>query len=366
MTMFQLIRTSLCVCVVSAVRLYGQGEPAGSIPYRLEWRHHFDLRTGLVPVGTADESGTLWLITRRSGPQDDLLTKIDSEGKFIESYNVTLPLKPIEWVSYLSPAVGGRRVGLLASLTSGGQQQTFEGAFFVPVGSDGLGNPVRIANAGPQFPTLIGAGSGQFIAAGDQEPLTLVKVDASGKVLWRRSFSSKLILPEVSIGNSGDIFVVSQGGEYILLQMLNPAGRVLRSRRIIAKQGTVVADSDGGCSILFTKGFGGNDNTVFLLTFDRVLRQLNQGETPLVGHGRTYQLIAAPNGHVVIGESSEPRPATQIPEKMMAEIDKAGKLIWQQTISSLGTPLLAPFRSGFYVVWDDLKSAGMNVEKYIY
>ena len=99
---------------------------------------------------------------------------IDSGGQLTANYDPQVPLKPTEWVDYLSPAASGRSIGLLASLVSGGQQQTFEGAFFVPVRPDGLGAPRRVAGRGPRFPTLIGTGSEEFIAAGDQEPLTLL------------------------------------------------------------------------------------------------------------------------------------------------------------------------------------------------
>ncbi len=358
-------RIILCiVCVASVGRLSGQ-DSANANSYSSEWRRHFALQTSLIPVGTADEHGTLWLITSASpGWQGNLLTKIDSEGKFIASYKPNLPLKPIEWVAYLSPAASGQSVGLLASLASGGKQQTFEGAFFVPVGPDSLADPIRIANAGPQFPTLIGDGANQFIAAGDQKPLTLVKVDSSGKVLWRRSFSNNLVLPTVSVGGSGDIYIASQAGAYVLLQKLDASGQVLRSKRIAAKQGDVTADSNGGCTLLFTEGVGGKDNKVHLLTLDADLHLVSQVETPLVGWGgRTYHLISTLRGHVVIGEGPQTSPHEEI-TKVMAEIDKSGKLIWQQTISSQGIPLLAPFRSGFYLIRD--KDAGIDVEKYIY
>lgn len=345
-------------------------QPAGTnaSPYKLEWQRHYDLQVGLVPVGTSDENGTLWLITGGGpGKLDDSLTKIDANGRLIVKYTPTLPLKPVEWVNYLSPATSGHSVGLLANVVSGGQAQTDEGAFFLPVGTEGLGSPVRIAGIGPQLTALLGADRGQFIAAGDQQPLTLVKLDSSGKVLWRRAFSPKLVLPVVSVGPSGNIFVVSQGGSYILLQILDSSGRVLRSKRIDAKQGTVVADPEGGCSILFSKLEGGEDNMVHLLALDQSLRQLHLVETPLIGwDGRSYQLISTPRGHLVIGNGQKPSPGAGVAEKIIAEFDRSGALIWQQRTESLTTPLLVPFRSGFYVVNDVSGGTGMDVEKYVY
>jgi hypothetical protein len=185
-------------------------------------------------------------------------------------------------------------------------------------------------------------------------------------VLWRRSFSRTLVLPKVSIGTSGSIFVVSQGGSYLLVQMLDSTGRVLRSKRISAKQGTVVSDSEGGCSLLVSTGFNGKDNRVYLLTFDKNLNQLNRSETPLVGWGgRTYQLISTPHGHLVVGESPKRNPQNETPQ-VIAEFDRSGTLIWQQATSSLATPLLAPFASGFYLVRDDPEGSGIDIEKYLY
>ena len=57
----------------------------------------------------------------------------------------------------------------------------FEGAFFMSVGPEGPGAPARIAECGPQFLTMIGAGSGEFIAAGDQRPLTLLSYAGIGE-----------------------------------------------------------------------------------------------------------------------------------------------------------------------------------------
>ena len=110
----------------------------------------------MVP-GAADDSGTLWLMTHSSVGQS-ALTRIDPQ----------LPLGPGEWVDWWSPAASGRNVHLFASLAPFGKSPTFEGAFLIPVGPNGLGEPRRIAVRRPQFPTLLGDGAGQFLVAGDQ------------------------------------------------------------------------------------------------------------------------------------------------------------------------------------------------------
>src|SRR5579871_261934 len=160
-------RSDLCLiflfCVASASSMTGQvrnsppqpsgpgvdqveGTLASLSSYRLEWKRHFQFQSGLVPVGSADDAGTLWLITHAGpGKPEKFLIRIEPNGQFFGKYDPTMPLKPIEWVSYLSPATSGQSVGLLASIASGGQQQTFEGAFFIPIRADGLGAARRIA-----------------------------------------------------------------------------------------------------------------------------------------------------------------------------------------------------------------------------
>jgi hypothetical protein len=350
------------LCIFSCLSICrGQAEQPAD-PYRLEWKRDFSILAGIVPVGAATEGGALWLIARSGPGKNEELSKIDPEGQLSGTFSPRLPLNPIEWVDYLSPAASGDRVGLLANVISGGRYQTHEGAFFVPVEAGGLGSARRIAGRdGPQFPHLIGDGVGQFIAVGDQEPLTLLKLDATGAQQWRRSFSSKLVLSEVSVGADGNIFVLSQGGNYILLQLLDKTGRLLRSKRIAAKQGTVAANADGGYSILLSKRNGGKENRVYLTSLSETLGESKEIETPLRGRGgRTYQLISTPRGHVVIGEGAEQQ------QQILAEFDRLGKPIWQQMIPGSFTPLLVPFKAGFYVVTPLAEVKGTRVEKYIY
>jgi len=316
---------------------------------------------GIVPVGAADDSATLWLMARAGpGKRQDLLLKIDADGELVGRYEPSVPLRPSEFIAYLSPAASGDSIGLLASLASGGRDQTFEGAFFLAVGASGLGVPKRVAGRGPQFPTLIGAGHGQFIAAGDQEPLTLMTLDATGRVVWKRSFSRRLVLPTVDVNANGKAFVLSQGGRYVQLHVLDPAGKVLRSKQVAAKQGTITADPGGGCSVLLSKGSGGLENRVDLLTLDQDLHQIHKVETPLRGvGGRTYQLVSTPTGHLVIGEG--PKQG----QNAIADFDGSGNLRWQQVIPGGTVPLLLPFPSGVYVVHDSFRS-GTDIEKYLY
>ncbi len=318
----------------------------------------------MVIRGTADSNGALWLITYAGpGKLENALTQISPAGDLIDNYRPTMPLKPGEWVSNLTPAANRQGVGLLASIASGGKDLTFEGAFFLPIEATGLGAAVRVSGPGPQFPDMIGFGISEFIAAGDQAPLTLLKLSSQGSVLWRRSFSRRLVLPTVSASESGNLFVLSQAGDHLDLRVLDSIGRLLLSKSIAAKQGVVEANAGGGCTILCSIGNAGRNNKVFLLTLDRQLRTVHRVETTLVGWGgRTYRMIATPHGELIAGEG--PEPNYRNPRTVLAEFDRSGRRIWQQTIATQWTPLLAAFPSGFYIVRESFPGEGMDVEKY--
>jgi len=156
-------------------------------------------------------------------------------------------------------------------------------------------------------------------------------------------------------------FIYARLYSYLLVQLLDQSGRLLRSKRISAKQGTVTANADGGCTLLFTKGLGGEDNVVYLATLNQTLREVSEVETPLRGRGgRSYQLISTPRGHLAIGEGPEQR------QQAVAEFDRSDRLIWQQTVTTDFTPLIVPFKSGFYIVAEVFLRRGFDVEKYVY
>jgi hypothetical protein len=143
--------------------------------------------------------------------------------------------------------------------------------------------------------------------------------------------------------------------------MFAPSGTLLRSGRIVAKQGTVVANDDGGCSVLFTRKSNGKDNVVYFAKLDQTLAELIRTETPLRGlGGRTYQLISTPRGYLTIGEAPAPQ------QQIAAEFDGSGKVIWRQTFEATFTPLIVPLKTGFYFVRGPGEGDGMDVEKYSY
>ena len=94
---------------------------------------------------------------------------------------------------------------------------------------------------------------------------------------------------------------------------------------------------------------------------DPTLHRIGEVETPIRGRGgRTYQLISTPHGHLLLGEAPDQG------QQIIAEFNAANKLLWQQMILSEFTPLLVPFRLGFYVVHGIAEGGGMDIEKYLY
>jgi hypothetical protein len=60
--------------------------------------------------------------------------------------------------------------------------------------------------------------------------------------------------------------VLSQGGAELVLQVFDDGGRVSMAQRIAARQGTVAADTGGGCTLLVSKGSAGQNNRVYLVS----------------------------------------------------------------------------------------------------
>lgn len=132
-------------------------------------------------------------------------------------------------------------------------------------------------------------------------------------------------------------------------------------------QGTVAVDEGGGCSLLISKRAGGENNAVFLVTFDEKLAEVSRIKTPLVAwRGRTYELASTHRGHVVIGEGPEPFQFGVQPKMLLAELDLSGRVLSEHRATSAAKPLLAPFQGGFYIVYLDSEVNGTNIEKYIY
>ncbi|MEP7354377.1 MAG: hypothetical protein ABI824_14220 [Acidobacteriota bacterium] len=330
--------------------------------FKLQWRQPFPFQIGVEPIGSASDDGSLWLITDPGpGRPERYVTHISQTGQISAKYDLAFPLKPSELVSYLSMSNSGTSVALLASTVSGGAKQIVESLLFLPVLRDGPGPTRRVAGRGPQFSTLNGNGKGQFISAGDEGPLTLLKLGADGSLIWRRSFSKDLVRPTVAVGATGNIFLLSQGKSYLSLQKLDETGRLLSSQQISAKQGTLIADANGGCTVLFSRGTGAKEGRVYLTSFDRTMHRSDDVETPLHAWvGQTYEVISTPQGHLAIGEGPEEG------QQVAVEFNGSSKLLWQREMPRNLTSNLMSFTTGFYVVTDTNEGTETIVEKYGY
>jgi hypothetical protein len=324
-----------------------------------------DLRIGLAGrAAVSDSDGGLWIVTEEPHEFKGFLTRISPDGQQVRGYVPAISLKQGITIDWLTPAAGAGKIAVLANTSSWrGRDITFEGAFFLAAQSDGLGSPTRLAGRGPQFTIMVGTSSGDFIAAGDQDPLTILRLDSAGKVKWRRVLSAKLVLPVPAEGDAGEIFVLSQARSSVLLQVLDVSGRVLRFTSLPGRQGTIVADSGGGCTVLLSTGSARPGERVQMVTLDRELRQLRKAPTPMGAMGgRTYQLVSTPRGHLFAGESPVQKTGA---EKVLGEFDHSGEIIWQLSTEA-SSVYLAPSRDGFYLVEESSRGQGIDVEKYVY
>src|SRR5690348_16265396 len=73
--------------------------------YRLQWKRRFPVESGVVPVGTSDESSTLWLMAYAGpGMPDQFLVKIDADGQSLIKYYPEIPHARDEWLTHFSLA----------------------------------------------------------------------------------------------------------------------------------------------------------------------------------------------------------------------------------------------------------------------
>ncbi len=328
---------------------------AQNSPYTAAWQHTFATpHPCVVLIGAADSENVLWLFSEwfpRRLARIYSLGRIDPSGKLLNSHEMHFPGLPDlpDHSGSFSIAANGTRVGLLVTdvKLESGPSVSFEGAFFIRLDTSPAGAPEVVSGPGPQFLSLTAGPDGSFLAVGDQEPLTLVKIGLDGKPTWRRSFSARYVLPETAVASNGDIYVVAQDSVHhdLLLMRLDRNARLLRRVHLPAKQATVAASADG-CVLMYSAGYNGPANHVFLGAYDQRLQPIWTKPTPFTGYGgRTYELIGVRGGYVAAGE------ADKMFSFQLVSFDRLGNTIGrEQPFDTVEPPLLIPTQSGFYIV----------------
>ena len=140
----------------------------------------------------------------------------------------------------------------------------------------------------------------------------------------------------------------------------------MRSRPVLGAQGTVLAEPDGGCTLLCSAAFDKKD--VYLIRMDRQLRQVGKFITPLNGlFGRDYDIYRGPRGYLIVGASTDGDAQGSKRRNIVAELNGEGEVLWQKILPSEWNALLAPFHSGFYIVQDSPGfNEGTDIEKFRY
>jgi hypothetical protein len=345
-------------CLASIVffsPIFGQG-------IRTEWTREFATPhpCGFSPRGVVDDKDDLWLVCEGIAGRESLgsLLRVDHTGNLLAqaALGVTLPESATGEITNVELAFNRGQIGVLLNLTrSEGRVEYFEGAFFLTLHNDALSVPSRISGPGPQFLELLPYVDRDYLAAGDQEPLTLVRFHADGAIAWRRVLSRKLALPQLAAAVNGDIYVVSQGGSRLAVHRFNSQGVILGTGSIIAKQGSVEVASNENIVVIYS--VGGVSNRVYITSLDKSLRRLWTASTPLLGKGgRTYQIMAHSDGLVGIGDAEANGMATLI------GLDNSGTIIWRDSVRTrISPPRLLRTQAGFYMISTNLK--GFEVTK---
>lgn len=325
---------------------------AQTSPYVIEWSRVFlprqDCDIGFAPQATADQNEDLWLSCHDYLKQANGILHFSAAGRLVdlEKPHLKLPTSLDRDSAEFFLAASRNNLGLLINFDRvEGRASYFEGAFFTRIATDGIGAPRRISGPGPWFRCIVGSPDGGFLVAGDQEPLTLIKLSASGELQWRRSFSRRLVLPDVAVTTTRESYVAARAGPSVVVQRINADGQLIRRTSFPASQATVVVDPGGGCTLMYSIFARGKQGSVFLTALNQELRRLWTEPTPFIDKtGRTYQLIRKPDGYVALGDGKGAKTT------VLAGFDPSGRLVWRQRFQADFTPLLVPTVSGFYLV----------------
>ena len=190
----------MMICLAAAL-LFQSGQlsaqaPGESFESHTIWKQTVRGVSASLDEGAADSTGDLWFISDPPAAESPApqLVHISANGTVVSRDRLPESIKPpLPEVSSFAVATSAT-AGLLAIVAQHshtiGRGEHFDGADFIPVDRSEWGVPVRIAGSGPEYQSLIALSDGHFLAMGDQSPMVLIKLDATGKIEWKRRFPS--------------------------------------------------------------------------------------------------------------------------------------------------------------------------------
>jgi hypothetical protein len=337
--------------VLSLVVIFSVGlvTAAGFLDSHIVWEHSYnEFRRALPESAVIDTHGTLWVITR--GSDQRRLLRIDSGARLLDSQYLpssVSPEPPSDSSNFHLIILSDGRVGLLVDYSHGGRDRFFDGAKFGVFDIDGkLGALRRVAGPGPWNNSLVSLDDGYFLILGDQAPMRISRVSASGDVVWHKDFSQNWVGPSGAAMQNGSACIASEnyGANGMHLLLLGRTGFVQRRLDINAREGTVSTGWAGACVLLHGQSKDLANVDLSLTSFDSTLqRQWTTHVTGTVLWGAPYHLLTVSDGYIV---------CTDVHDGLLVmKFNFAGQVVWSGVDSTRHAPSLAvPFRHDFYFI----------------
>jgi hypothetical protein len=322
--------------------------------------------TSVLDEAATDSAGDLWFISNPYAWEriDPRLVHIDANGTVVSQdrlpQSIDPPFPEVNQFAIATSAAGPLAVVAHHSHAVG-RSIHIDGADFVLVDRGTWGVPEKIAGSGPEFKALVSLSDGRFLAMGDQSPMVLLKLAATGKIEWKRHFPSNWTLPSGVGTEHGGACVLSSGylAPWMHLMRVDESGSVHSQTKFQGRNGVVAAGPSDSCAVLYSTGDTNRNLIRFhLALFDSSLRQKWSITIPEASYvGASFHLASLKDGWAVVTDSE-----AGFGSVFMAKYDSSGQPVWSLTEKSLPRmELMVGAGDRFYLVCDDPNSRRASI-----
>ncbi len=339
----------LLLATVGVASIVGR---SADISSHILWERNFkDVWVSVLGTAVSDNNGGVWLITE--GSIQGRLVHISPNGDWLEAIDLLPslnPQAPANSVEFQLAVSASGKLALLARYSHAiGNAFYFDGAKFATVDPDGkVSLQKNVAETGPEYKDFIALSDDHYLALGDQDPLTIIRLDSEGMPSWRRRFPSSWVLPSAAPLPNGASCVASPGNasHQVHVIILDKSGIVLHRTEIAARRALAAPGPSGACAILFDREPTLSGAQYFLTAFDPSFRR--QWTTAVnfpASYGGVFSLVKLGDGYLIAAE------AESKDSLFLAKYDFSGQLVWSTLDSSRQVPsLVVPAGEGFYLI----------------
>lgn len=360
------MRMSGIIWAISCSVFLLHGQPSNNVHHPFLWDREFSQSPNLyIPeIAVVDSHGVLWVLCQarmgNEGFKKQHITKaifrLDEHGNQLSTSELDLPLSQIErqeTARYQLVPFGNGEMGLVFNkIRFQSRGESYLGAYYTRLGTNGAGPLQMIAGPGPEYGSLLTLANGNLFLASSEG--VLMAFDPQGAVRWKKSFAPPLMINQDSANLTDGTLCVSAwmlGKRGVLNKLrvmrLDQGGNALHIVDVDALRGQVAGGPEGSCAVLFDRAPNIYKGEYYLTAFDRTLGREWVVPVPRTSvPGTEFHLITLAEGYLAqIGN-------------VIVEYGWSGKELWSD-IEHQGQvrTIVAPTKDGFFIVTKDL---GMN------